>query len=77
MKIETDIKLDFSDVLIRPKRSVLSSRSQVNLERTMTFPISKQTWTGIPIIAANMDTIGTYKVYQVLSKYKKIMNILN
>ena len=63
MKIEEDIKLDYNDVLIRPKRTVLSSRSEVNLERTIYFPISKYTWTGIPIIAANMDTIGTYEVY--------------
>lgn len=70
MKIEDDIKLDFSDVLIRPKRSKLSSRSEVNLERTFTFPNSNQTWTGIPIIAANMDTVGTYDVYKALSKHK-------
>jgi len=70
MKIEDDIKLDFSDVLIRPKRSKLSSRSQVSLERTFKFPNSNQTWTGVPIIAANMDTVGTYEVYEVLSKHK-------
>ena len=72
MKIEEDIKLDFSDVLIRPKRSTLCSRSDVDLTRKIYFPISKQTWEGIPIIAANMDTIGTYEVYQSLSKYKII-----
>ena len=72
MKIETDLKLDFHDVLIRPKRSTISSRSQVNLERTIHFPISKQEWTGVPIIASNMDTIGTFEVYEVLSKYKII-----
>ena len=72
MKIEEDVKLDYNDVLIRPKRTVLSTRSEVNLERTIRFPISKQTWTGVPIIAANMDTIGTYEVYKVLSKYKII-----
>ena len=72
MKIEEDIKLDFNDVLIRPKRTVLTSRSEVKLERTINFPISKQSWTGIPIIAANMDTIGTYDVYNVLSKHKII-----
>ncbi len=44
MKIEDDIKLDFSDVLIRPKRSKLSSRSEVSLERTFKFPNSNQTW---------------------------------
>ena len=72
MKIESDKKLDFSDVLIRPKRSALSSRSQVSLERTFKFPHSTMTWTGVPIIAANMDTVGTYEVYNVLSKYKVI-----
>ena len=70
MRIEEDIKLDYGDVLIRPKRSTITSRFNVNLERTFTFPNSKQTWTGIPIIAANMDTIGTYEVYQVLQHTK-------
>ncbi len=72
MKIEEDVKLDYSDVLIRPKRTVLTSRSDVNLERTIKFPISNQTWKGVPIIAANMDTIGTWDVYNVLSKHKII-----
>lgn len=72
MKIEQDIKLDYSDVLIRPKRTILSSRSQVDLERSIYFKQSKQNWKGIPIIAANMDTIGTYEVYKVLSKFKII-----
>ena len=67
MKIEEDIKLDYNDVLIRPKRTVLTSRSDVNLERTIYFKTSQQTWNGIPIIAANMDTIGTIDVYKVLS----------
>ena len=70
MKILTDTKLDFSDVLIRPKRSTLYSRSMVNLERTIKFPHSPLTWTGVPIIAANMDTVGTYEVYKVLSRHK-------
>ncbi len=69
MKIEEDIKLDFNDVLIRPKRSKMSSRSQVNIERTFNFPNSKQTWTGVPIIAANMDMVGTYEVYKILSQH--------
>jgi GMP reductase len=53
-RIENDIKLDFKDVLIRPKRSTLRSRSQVNLERTYIFKNSGFSWTGIPIMAANM-----------------------
>lgn len=72
MKIEQDTKLDFNNVLIRPKRSTLSSRSQVDLTRTFEFPNSKQTWHGIPIIAANMDTTGVFKVYDVFSKHKVI-----
>ena len=50
----------------------MSSRSEVNLERTIKFPNSGQEWTGIPIIAANMDTVGTYEVYLELSKFKII-----
>ena len=48
MKIEQDIKLDFSDVLIRPKRSILESRSDIQLEREFKFPHSSQNWKGIP-----------------------------
>jgi len=72
MKIEDDIKLDFNDVLIRPKRSILNSRSEVNIKRTFIFKNCNQSWTGVPIIASNMDTIGTYEVYKVLSEYKII-----
>ena len=54
MKIEDDIKLDFVDVLIRPKKSVLSSRSEVSLEKTLHFKNSNQKWTGVPILASNM-----------------------
>ena len=72
MKLETDTKLDFNNVLIRPKRTTLSSRSQVKLEREFKFPNTNTTWKGVPIISANMDTTGTFEVYQILSKYKTI-----
>ena len=72
MKIEQDTKLDFKDVLIRPKRSTLSSRSEVILEREFKFVNSKQVWSGVPIIASNMDTIGTFEMYAELSKHKII-----
>lgn len=72
MKVENTVKLDFTDVLIRPKRSALSSRREVDLERTFLFKNSNQTWTGVPIITSNMDTIGTFEMYNVLSKYKMI-----
>lgn len=61
---------DYNNVLILPKKSNLSSRKEVNLERTFYFKHSNENWSGIPIIASNMDTIGTYNVYKVLSKYK-------
>ena len=66
---ENEIKLDFSDVLIKPKKSSLESRSDVNLEREFKFPYSNQIWKGIPIIAYNMDTVGTIEMYHSLKKY--------
>ena len=68
MRIEKEIKLDYKDVLIRPKRSTLKSRKQVSLKRKYTFRNSKQDWEGIPIMAANMDGVGTFKMANELSK---------
>ncbi|XP_037498864.1 GMP reductase 2 [Rhipicephalus sanguineus] len=67
--IDNDVKLDFKDVLLRPKRSTLKSRVEVDLNRTFKFRNSKATYTGIPIIAANMDTVGTFEMAQVLAKH--------
>lgn len=69
MRIEEDLKLGFKDVLIRPKRSTLKSRSDVELERQFTFKHSGQTWSGVPIIAANMDTVGTFEMAQALAGF--------
>ena len=66
MRIENDVKLDFSDVLIRPKRSTLTSRKSVELERSFTFMHSGRHWTGVPIAAANMDTTGTFDMARAL-----------
>lgn len=66
MRIENDIKFDFDDLLIRPKRSTLRSRKDVDLHRTYTFRNSKQSWAGVPVMASNMDTIGTLDVAEVL-----------
>lgn len=68
MRIEADLKLAFKDVMIRPKRSTLHSRAQVSLERGFSFLHSKKTWTGVPIMAANMDTIGTFEMAAALAK---------
>ena len=70
MRIETDLKLGFKDVMIRPKRSTLKSRSEVSLERNFKFLHSTTLWTGIPIMAANMDTVGTFEMAVVLAKEK-------
>jgi len=59
MRIESDPKLDFKDVLIRPKRSTLGSRKEVDIKREYKFKWSGQTYNGTPIIAANMDGVGT------------------
>lgn len=72
MRIDNEIKLDFKDVLIRPKRSTLSSRSQVNLTRTFTFKHSQKTWEGVPIMAANMDGVGTLEMAEALSEFDLI-----
>ncbi len=69
MRMDTEVKLDYKDVLIRPKRSRLSSRSQVDLTRTFSFPHASGKWTGVPIIAANMDTVGSFEMAQQLSKF--------
>ena len=69
MKILDDIKLDFSDVLLRPKRSPYSSRAEVSLERTLRFKYSTYSWTGIPIMVSNMDTTGTVEMAKTLEKH--------
>jgi len=72
MKIENEIKLDFKDVLFRPKKSILSSRSEVNLERTLKFKNSGQTWTGVPLMSSNMDTISSFDMFKGLCSNKCI-----
>lgn len=69
MRIEQDLKLDFSDVLIRPKRTTLTSRSQVDLIRTIETRHSKKQWTGVPIVAANMDTVATFLMATELAQF--------
>lgn len=69
MRIEYDVKLDFRDVLIRPKRSVLKTRADVSLEREFRFKHTKSTWQGVPVIAANMDHTGTFKMAKALADH--------
>lgn len=65
-----DLKLGFKDVMFRPKRSTLKSRSEVSLGQNFKFLHSTASWTGIPIMAANMDTVGTFEMAKVLAKEK-------
>jgi GMP reductase len=69
MRIVEDVKLDFKDVLIQPRRSTLASRKEVDLSRTYAFKHSGQTWTGVPIMAANMDGVGTWDIAKELDKH--------
>jgi GMP reductase len=72
-KIINETKLDFDDVLIRPKRSTLNSRSEVDLLRTFKFAHSTRQLTCIPIMVANMDTVGTFEMSKTVSKHKSIV----
>ena len=75
MRIEEDLKLDYKDVLIRPKRSTLASRKEVGLERTLVFrnardrESNKFVYSGVPIMAANMDSVGTFAMADELGKH--------
>lgn len=71
-KIINELKLDFDDVLIRPKRSTLNSRSEVSIEREFKFKHSTRKLLASPIMVANMDTVGTFAMAKVLSQYGAI-----
>jgi len=88
MRIEEDVKLDYKDVLIRPKRSTLGSRKEVDLERGFSFRNYQppamtmedirpdyRNWRGIPLMASNMDGVGTFEMANVLAE-QKIMTCL-
>jgi GMP reductase len=78
MRIESEVKLDFSDVLIKPKRSTLGSRKEVDLFRSYTFrnydpdfPDNIERhghYSGVPIMASNMDGVGTFEIADALIK---------
>ena len=74
-KIESGEKLDFNNVLIRPKRSTINSRSKVDVTRKFKFRHSPLEYNGVPIIAANMDTTGTFEVFDCLSKHNIITSL--
>ena len=69
MRIIEEVKLDFKDVLFVPKRSTLTSRREVDLIRHFEFKHSKYKYSGVPIMASNMDGVGTFEVALELSKH--------
>ena len=69
MKITEQTKLDFDDILLVPQRSMAASRKDVDIKRTFQFYHSTKDWTGLPIMAANMDTIGTFNMGSELSQH--------
>ena len=71
-KFENDPYYDYSNVLIKPRKSTLTSRSEVDLNVTYSFKYSEISWSGVPIFAANMDTTGTFQIYNSLKEYKII-----
>ena len=71
MRIEHDVKLDYKDVLFKPKRSKLESRRDVDLTRTFKFHYGNE-WTGVPIMSSNMDGVGTFEMAKVLQNHKMI-----
>jgi GMP reductase len=75
MRIIDDTKLDFDDVLISPKRSQLTSRKDAELTRKFTFKHSQHTWTGVPIVASNMDHTGTIAMCHVLMEYPMLTDL--
>jgi GMP reductase len=70
MRIDNELKLDFKDVLIRPKRSTLTTRSEVDISREFHFRHAGIQYAGIPIVAANMDTTGTFDMARALDAFK-------
>ena len=75
MRIEEEIKLDYSDVLFRPKRSTLKSRSEVDLRRKYKFKYSKLSWEGVPIFASNMDGVGEVDIASKLASFKMMTSL--
>mmetsp|Transcript_1784 Transcript_1784/g.5997 ORF Transcript_1784/g.5997 Transcript_1784/m.5997 type:complete len:409 (+) Transcript_1784:34-1260(+) len=75
LRIETETKLDFKDVLIRPKRSTLKSRSEVSLERTLKMKHSGRVMRCVPVVVANMDTVGTFEMATAVAEFGALVAI--
>jgi GMP reductase len=72
LNVVDGVKLDFDDVLIMPKRSVMASRSAVELERKFQFYHSTQEWSGFPLLCSNMYCTGTFAMAKALAAFKAV-----
>ena len=75
MRLDNEVKLDYKDVLLKPKRSTLSSRRDVDMTRSFSFRNSGETYECCPIIASNMDGVGTFSMAKVIQEYKMMTTI--
>ena len=75
MRLDNEVKLDYKDVLLKPKRSTLSSRRDVEMTRSFTFRNSSETYECCPIVASNMDGVGTFSMAKVIQEYKMMTTI--
>jgi GMP reductase len=75
MRLDNEVKLDYKDVLLKPKRSTLSSRRDVEMTRSFTFRNSGETYECCPIVASNMDGVGTFSMAKVIQEYKMMTTI--
>ena len=69
MFYSSEKKLNFKDVLIVPKSSKINSRKDVVLDTKIFFPASGINWTGVPIMASNMDNVGTFEMGFALQNF--------
>ncbi len=68
-----DVKLDFKDVLVVPRKTTISSRSMVSLTKKFYFKTTPTTiWEGTPIISSNMDTVTNLETFRELKEHKYI-----
>ena len=70
MRLDSEIKLNFEDVLLKPKRSTLSSRKDVDMTRKFTFRNSGKVMDFLPIFASNMDGVGTFSMAKAMQEHK-------
>ena len=70
MRLDSEPKLNFEDVLLKPKRSTLSSRKDVDMTRKFTFRNSGKVMDFLPIFASNMDGVGTFSMAKEMQKHK-------